>query len=423
MSKSLNFLYEWIGPFGPLTNNRLPTIADLSHAQFSNKREDYQQEPFFYNMFNNFNIVPACSANKDLINLYEINFSGYHYRNWTRIIEDAYAQGDLPTSQEALEFKKTYILVTIPFEGWVHNKMFDMLYTQFSKNGFPLDRVIYVSNCQNAEELHNVYCKTRGIDSLLNVEYIPTCRIHQTGVEQPLRDRKNNPYVPGPRKKDFLCFQRRWSDHRLVFFLSMWRKGLLDNFYMSMSNKQPESGASFESNIKHVANRHPRFKITDEEILKSEKVLPLILDTTNFDRYPMEASSNDVEHYYKDSMINIISETNFFTPEIHLNEKTYKPIAFKQPFIMMASPHSLQHLKDVGFKTFDKWWNEGYDKIVNNDDRMEEINRIVEDISNWTDEKKVQFTHEVKDIVEYNCEHLATMSHPEVKHFEEKYGN
>ena len=48
---------------------------------------------------------------------------------------------------------------------------------------------------------------------------------------------------------------------------------------------------------------------------------------------------------------------------------------------------------------------------------------IVEEISNWTDEKKVQFTHEVKDIVEYNCEHLATMSHPEVKHFEEKYGN
>jgi hypothetical protein len=206
MSKSLNFLYEWIGPFGPLTNNRLPTIADLSYAQFSNKQEDYQQDPFFYNMFNNFNIVPAYSANKDLINLYEINFSGYHYRNWTRIIEDAYAQGNLPTSQEMLEFKKSYILVTIPFEGWVHNKMFDMLYTQFGKNEFPLDRVIYVSNCQNAEELHNAYCKTRGIDPLLNVEYIPTCRIHQTGVEEPLRDRKNNPYVPVLEKKIFFVF-------------------------------------------------------------------------------------------------------------------------------------------------------------------------------------------------------------------------
>ena len=420
MSKSLNFVYEWIGPKGPITNNRLPTIADFSYAQFRHKQEDYSQEPFFYEMFDNYNILPMCSTNKNLINLYEINFSGYHYRNWTRIIEDAFAQGN---NKNALNFKKSYVLVTIPFEGWVHDKMFDMLYTQFSKNEFPLDRVIYVSNCQNAEEMHTAYCEARGKDALLNVEYIPTCRIHQTGVEQPLRDRKDNPYVPGLRKKDFLCFQRRWSDHRLVFFLSMWRKGLLDNFYMSMSNKQPESGASFKSNIEQVTRRHPRFKITDQEIVKSEQVLPLILDTTNFDRYPMEASADDVEQYYKDSMINIISETNFFTPEIHLNEKTYKPIAFKQPFIMMASPHSLQHIKDVGFKTFDKWWSEDYDKIINNDDRMIEINRIVEEIASWTNEKKVQFTHDVKDIVEYNCEHLATMFHPEVKRFEEKYGN
>ena len=430
MSKSLNFAYQWIGPKGPITNNRVPTIVDLSHAQFdfeSGASGDLLQYPYFYNMFNNFNIVPACIANKDLIHLYELNFSSYHYRDWRKL----FSINDGPFSDQLVEpgqidhllANKGYFLITILFEGWAHDKLFDEMSKFFTHYNIPLDRVIYVSNCQNAEELHNVYCKTRGIDPLLNVEYIPTCRIHQTGVEQPLRDRKNNPYVPGPRKKDFLCFQRRWSDHRLVFFLSMWRKGLLDNFYMSMSNKQPESGASFKSNIEQVTRRHPRFKITDQEIVKSEQVLPLILDTTNFDRYPMEASADDVEQYYKDSMINIISETNFFTPEIHLNEKTYKPIAFKQQFIMMASPHSLQHLKDVGFKTFDKWWNEGYDKIVNNDDRMEEINRIVEDISNWTDEKKVQFTHEVKDIVEYNCEHSATMSHLEVKHFEEKYGN
>jgi len=422
MPKSLNFMYEWIGPKGPLTNNRLPTIADFSYAQFRYKEKDYSQDPFFYEMFNNYNIVPIFSTNKDLINLYEINFSGYHYRDWTRIIEDAFSQGN-KIIEKAINFKKNYIVVTIPFEGWVHDKMFDMLYTQFSKHKIPLDRVIYVSNCQNVQEMHIAYCKERGKDALLNVEYIPTCRIQQTGVEEPLRERKNTPYVPGPRKKDFLCFQRRWSDHRLVFFLSMWRKGLLDNFYMSMSDKQPESGASFESNMKHVANRRPIFQITDDEIEKSKQALPLILDTTNFDRYPMESSANDVQQYYKDSMINIISETNFFTPEIHLNEKTYKPIAFKQPFIMMSAPYSLQHLKDVGFKTFDRWWSEDYDLITNNDDRMLEINSIVEEITNWSDEKKVQFTHEVKDIVEFNCEHLATMSHPEVKHFEEKYGN
>ena len=428
MSKSLNFAFQWIGPKGPITNNRVPTIIDLVRAQFGKSAPgDLLQDPHFYEIFgNNANLVSCHKIPKGNV-LYELNFSTYHYRNWRKMfsINDGPFSDQLrePGQIDYLLANNGYFLITILFEGWVHNQLFDELINFFTHYNIPLDRVIYVTNCSNANEMYNAYCEARGIDPLLNVEYIPTCRIHQTGVEEPLRDRKTNPYVPGPRKKDFLCFQRRWSDHRLVFFLSMWRKGLLDNFYMSMSNTQPESGASFKSNIEQVARRHPKFKITDEEVVNSEQVLPLILDTTNFDRYPMESSANDVEQYYKDSMINIISETNFFTPEIHLNEKTYKPIAFKQPFIMMSAPYSLQHLKDVGFKTFDKWWNEGYDKIVNNDDRMEEINRIVEEISNWTDEKKVQFTHEVKDIVEYNCEHLATMSHPEVKHFEEKYGN
>ena len=420
MPKSLNFVYEWIGPNGPITNNRLPTLADLSHAQYRNKIEDYVQEPFFYDMFKNYNIVPMFDAKSELINLYEINFSGYHYRDWTKIVEDAFAQGNI---KNISDIGKGYILITIPFEGWVHDKMFDMLYTQFKKHQFPIERVIYVSNCQNAKEMHNNYCTARGIAPLLNVEYIPTCRIHQTGVEEPIRNRSNNPYQPGPRQKDFLCFQRRWSDHRLVFFMSMWKKGLLDKFYMSMAKIQPESGRTYESNIRHVANRYPEFGITDSDIIDSERVLPLTLDTQNFERYPMESSAIEVENFYKNSLINIISETNFFTSEIHLNEKTYKPIAFKQPFIMMGAPNSLQHLKDVGFKTFDAWWDESYDLEYNNVKRMQMINNIVEEITNWSTEKKIQFTHEVKDIVEFNCEHLAAMSHPEIAQIEEKYGN
>lgn len=426
MPKSLDFVYEWVSPIGPLANNKVPSIADLMYGQFRVDKEPWTRKVYFYSLFDNFNILSTYNVKPWYTNkfLYEMSFTATHYNDWTRYFAEINTDVHIKDkTKDRLYDGQGYLLFNIPFEGWVHDKLFDVMYQNLRKIDFPLKNVIYVSNCVNGQAVYEDYCHRKNITPEINVEYIPTCRIQQTGVEEPLRDRSNNPYVPGPKKKDFLCFQRRWSDHRLVFFLSMWRKGLLDNFYMSMSDKQPESGASFESNMKHVANRRPIFQITDDEIEKSKQALPLILDTTNFDRYPMESSANDVEQYYKDSMINIISETNFFTPEIHLNEKTYKPIAFKQPFIMMSAPYSLQHLKDVGFKTFDRWWSEDYDLITNNDDRMLEINRIVEEITNWSDEKKVQFTHEVKDIVEFNCEHLATMSHPEVKHFEEKYGN
>jgi hypothetical protein len=425
MSKSLNFVYEWIGPNGPITNNRLPTIADFTYAQYDIHKGNYVQNPHFYTMFKNYNIVPSCDIkHPDQKFLYEINFSGYHYRDWTKVLSDAFAQTIIRDNiKYGIELGMGYVLFTVLFEGWAHDKMFDVIHTHFEHHNLPLQQVIYVTNCQNGAELYKDYCVRRGKQPLLNVEYIPTFRLHRTCIETPLRERNNNPYTPGPRKKDFLCFQRRWSDHRLVFFMSMWKKGLLDRFYMSLDKTQPESGRSFESNMTHVCNRYLEFEFTKDDVTNAETVLPLTLDTNDFSKYPMESSATEVEDFYKNSLINIISETYFFSPEIHLNEKTFKPIAFKQPFIIMAAPKSLKHLKELGFKTFDKWWDESYDLEVNNVKRMQMINSLVEEISNWTPEKKVQFTYEVKDIVEYNCEHLDTMIDPEIINFEEKYGN
>ena len=421
MPKTLEFVYEWIGPNGPITNNRLPTVADISYAQYGNKQSDFVQDPFFYQMFNNYRITPACSLPTGKF-LYEMNFSSYHYREWSRLFHDATFQS-IRTAEitKSIAEGKGFLVITIPFEGWVHDKMFDAIHNHFESIGFPMQQLVYVSNCTNGQEIYNDYCIRKGKTPKINVEYIPTCRIHKTGVEEPVA--RNTPYKPGPKQKDFICLQRRYNDCRLLFFINMWKNNLLDNFYMSMSKVQPEAGRTYESNIQHVANRYPQFEITTDDIVNSEKVLPLVLDSNNFDVYPMESSADDMTQYYENSLINIISETNFFINEIHLNEKTYKPIAFKQPFIMMSAPKSLQHLKDVGFKTFDKWWDESYDNVYDGVKRMKQIINLVKDISNWSLQKKIDFSYEVKDIVEYNAEHLRTMQHIEITKFEEKYGN
>ena len=50
----------------------------------------------------------------------------------------------------------------------------------------------------------------------------------------------------------------------------------------------------------------------------------------------------------------------FFNNIIHITEKTYKPIAFMQPFILVAAAGSLRHVQDMGFKTFNEFWDESY---------------------------------------------------------------
>ena len=48
---------------------------------------------------------------------------------------------------------------------------------------------------------------------------------------------------------------------------------------------------------------------------------------------------------------------------IFISEKTWKPIMVGHPFIMVGNKNNLKFLKDLGYKTFDKWIDESYDDI------------------------------------------------------------
>ena len=163
-------------------------------------------------------------------------------------------------------------------------------------------------------------------------------------------------------------------------------------------------------------------ELTSEDVLSADKLLPLVLDNSNFSRYPMEHSLDPVKHLYDNSLINIVTETYFFNNIIHITEKTYKPIAFMQPFILLGAAGSLQHIKDMGFKTFGEFWDESYDLEKDDKKRFKMIVDIIESISKWPDEVKIDFTYVVKNTVDYNVSHLNTMKDIEIDNLVEKYG-
>jgi hypothetical protein len=86
------------------------------------------------------------------------------------------------------------------------------------------------------------------------------------------------------------------------------------------------------------------------------------------------------------------------------------------------SPNSLKHIKDMGFKTFEDFWDETYDLEVDDKKRFTMIVSLIETIAKWTEEEKTQFTFKVKDIVDYNVAHLNTMQDIEIDNLIEKYG-
>lgn len=431
-SKKLNFVYEWIGPNGPLTNNRIPNLVDLISATTTDVNflknkfpHDSVQNPHFYDRFipNSILWSPANLPKESFF--YELNFHNYHYRDIlgsfksnNGLIDNIRVSGQV--IQRILD-RSAYLLVTLMHEGYMDDIFLNSLTNYFKEKKVPLSQIVYVTNCQNAKEIYKDYCLRNSVAEEINVEHFPTFRFDKCDIEQALNLKFD--YRPGKKEKKFLCFNRRYNEHRLLIYLDFFRKNLLDHTFMSMAKEQPESGKSFIENAKHFIDNRKILEFTIEDVYDSSTLLPLTLDTNNFSKYPMEADVADVIYYYNNSYINIITETYFFSNIRHITEKTYKPIAFMQPFIIFAAPKTLEYLRNLGFKTFNDFWDESYDNILDHEVRFMTIMDLIEKISKWPEIKLVELTHNIKDIVEYNRNHLATMSDPEVSAFVNKYGN
>ena len=110
------------------------------------------------------------------------------------------------------------------------------------------------------------------------------------------------------------------------------------------------------------------------------------------------------------SFCNIITESTFYDndlPDTTLNkifitEKTEKVFTAGQPFILVGNPNSLSYLKSMGFQTFDRWWDESYDTILDHNHRMLEIEKLIKEIGSWSLSKCEKVYIEMKNVLGHN---------------------
>ena len=93
-------------------------------------------------------------------------------------------------------------------------------------------------------------------------------------------------------------------------------------------------------------------------------------------------------------------ETLFDDSRLHLTEKTLRPIACAQPFILAATVGSLEYLRGYGFETFAPWIDETYDTIENPVQRLDAIVQEMKRIANLSN--KVELYQEIRKIAARN---------------------
>lgn len=118
---------------------------------------------------------------------------------------------------------------------------------------------------------------------------------------------------------------------------------------------------------------------------------------------------NDPMKIIQESFLSLVTETRFYVPSQNISEKTTKPIAAGRPFIILGGPYTLKFLKNLGFKTFDQWWDESYDNIENHCLRLEKIYEVVNGILKKDQEELKYILEEMSQILFHNQQNLKNI--------------
>lgn len=207
-------------------------------------------------------------------------------------------------------------------------------------------------------------------------------------------------------KKKYITFNRITGNSRVyrsIFVNELYKRNLIDFGHISYSKICPVHG-ELESNInsaienKLISHNHGQEII--ENILKINN--PLRIDNLKTDFIKNGSTTLGPVEKLVESFVYVVTETCFWETKKHLTEKIFKPIVAKQPFLLIGCADNLEYLKTYGFKTFDRWWDESYDKIQDPMQRLNAVVDILETICKLSLSDLNKMYYEMEDVLNHN---------------------
>jgi hypothetical protein len=127
---------------------------------------------------------------------------------------------------------------------------------------------------------------------------------------------------------------------------------------------------------------------------------PLTFDTVQ--TYPIaNQKMYGINDAYQDIFVDIVCQTYYNGRTFYMDEKLWRPIITKTPFMVHGSQNFIKNFRRLGFKTFDQWWDEGYSEDPP-DYQVDQILRNIDQLSKLDDVKLNNMYNEMKPILDYN---------------------
>jgi hypothetical protein len=104
------------------------------------------------------------------------------------------------------------------------------------------------------------------------------------------------------------------------------------------------------------------------------------------------------------SFLYVVTESRYCQPIANISEKLLRSYLAKRPFVIVGAPYSLEYLNKLGFKSFNKWWDESYDTEENHSKRLKMIFDIIDYIDSLSYDDLWSLLNEMKDVLDHNYE-------------------
>ena len=115
----------------------------------------------------------------------------------------------------------------------------------------------------------------------------------------------------------------------------------------------------------------------------------------------MSPANDDILKRYQTIFLDIVCQTMFSGEIFSIDEKIARCLYTKTPFIIFGGQGAIKKLQKLGFRSFGKWWNEGYDDApgVN---RLLQIAKVIDEISKLPLSKLEEMYQQMTEVLDHN---------------------
>jgi hypothetical protein len=321
---------------------------------------------------------------------------------------------------EYIKLGKASFLFLFPMEGYVgaNDRIFEWFHKFSKANQLDSSSIILVHSNLILNETYKKFLSNKDYLPKITVlsynyfehvlwfvdhrhKHLPGYReVHENKKLENLTERSELKFT-----KHFSIFNRRLDVHRMITFAQIKTNENLDKTTIgSLFNPSPDHNP--KDYQAYLNNDYWKVLDNYENIFKFIKTTDLSVPFTIRDG-EQNGNTENLAHAldyntHNKALISIVTETLHSDKCVFFSEKTFKPIYSLNPFIIVAGPGYLKHLKLLGYKTFDRWWDESYDEEENWLIRFNKLYKLYNDISLWSVDRLNTVYTEMLPTLEHN---------------------